>query len=99
MKSLVVALLALVMSSAHSQVMVYYPKLTYQQLMNLEYGRESCPYIDRVVNYLEYQQRLWAVYGVPPEALDNSDRLVNLRIRALVWGLRVDCLNPDRYKK
>jgi len=99
MKSLVVALLALVVSSANSQVMITYPKLTYQQLMTLNYGPESCPYIDRIVNYLELQQIYWNVLNVPPELLNNSDRLVNLRLRALIWGLRVDCSNPDRYKK
>jgi hypothetical protein len=99
MKSLVVALLTLTMSLAHSQVMVYYPKLTYQELMSLNYSYESCPYLDKIVNYLEYQQRHWGVYNVPPEALNNSDRLVNLRLRALIWGLRVDCSNPNRYKK
>jgi len=95
---LVVALLALVMAGANGQMLVY-PKLTYQQLMNLNYGPESCPYIDRIVNYLETQQIYWNVFNVPPEMLNNSDRLVNLRIRAIIWGLRVDCSNPDRYKK
>jgi len=48
---------------------------------------------------LETQQIYWNVFNVPPEMLNNSDRLVNLRIRAIIWGLRVDCSNPDRYKK
>jgi len=98
MKSLVVALLALVMASANSQVLVY-PKLSYQQLLTLHYGPDSCPYIDQIVNYLELQQMYWGVLNVPPEALDNKYRLINLRFRALIWELRVDCSNPDRYKK
>jgi hypothetical protein len=67
--------------------------------MEFSLPNSSCGQMDRIVNFLEYQQIRRGTLNIQPEFLNEEDRLYNLRARALIWGLRVGCANPDRYKK
>ena len=95
---LIVLVLLLMYNLAHSQVLVY-QRLSYEELMQLSFTPGSCYEIDRIVNFLEYQQEARGTLNVAPEFLNNDDRLYNLRVRALIWGVRVGCSDPNRYKK
>ena len=98
MKLLLGMIACLLSAAAHGQMLIY-KNLSYQELMEVNFDNSDCLQIDRIVNFLEYQQLLRGTLNVPPERLSTDDRLYNLRARALIWGIRVGCANPNRYKK
>jgi hypothetical protein len=74
-------------------------QLTYDELMRINLSNLDCVNIDKWINYFETLLQQKGMLHVDPETLSNEDRLYNARIRAMIWGLRVGCENPNRYKK
>lgn len=75
------------------------PGLPYTELVKIRLTNRDCPKIDQWVEYLELQLKKHKLYGRDPVTYIEEERLYNARVKSLIWGLRVGCSNPDRYKQ
>lgn len=75
------------------------PTASYEQLKNTQYTYADCNRIDYHINYVEGQLRARGLVNVTPEQLNEEDRMYNAMARVLVWNLRIDCNNRDRFVK
>jgi hypothetical protein len=75
------------------------PTITYEQLKNTRYTTKDCGQIDYHINRLEAQLKARGLLNTTPEELNEDDRMYNATARILVWNLRIDCNNPNRFSK
>lgn len=75
------------------------PTITYEQLKNTRYTYGDCQQIDYHINLLESQLRARGLLNAVPENLNEQDRMYNAMARILIWNLRIDCNNRDRFSK
>jgi len=69
------------------------------EAMNRNLSSRDCPRIQQYVNYVDRQLALKGLQNANPEDLNMEDRRYNAAARIMVWGLRIGCNNPTRYKK
>lgn len=75
------------------------PTASYEELKATRYTYKDCQQIDRHINYLESQLKAKGLANVDPEQLNEPDRMYNATARILIWNLRIDCNNRDRFAK
>jgi hypothetical protein len=73
--------------------------MSYEQLSRIQLTDQDCPRIENIISNTEQQLKSRGIYGRQPEELTEEERLYNSRARAIIWGLRVNCNNPNRYNK
>lgn len=72
----------------------------YEQLKLIRYNNyKDCANIDGHIKMLEDQLKIRGMYSVDPETLNEPDRMYNATARILIWNLRIDCNNRDRFSK
>lgn len=75
------------------------PAASYEQLKNTRYTYGDCKQIDYHINYLEGQLKARGLFNAVPEELNEQDRMYNASARILIWNLRIDCNNRNRFVK
>lgn len=75
------------------------PTITYEQMKNTRYTSKDCKQIDYHINTLEAQLKMRGLLNADPEELNEQDRMYNATARILIWNLRIDCNNPNRFRK
>lgn len=75
------------------------PTASYEQLKSTRYTYKDCQQIDYHINYLEGQLKARGLLNADPEQLNEEDRMYNATARILVWNLRIDCNNRNRFKQ
>lgn len=73
--------------------------ITYEQLKSTRYTSKDCQRIDYHINTLEAQLKSRGLLNADPEELNEQDRMYNAMARILIWNLRIDCNNPNRFRK
>jgi len=75
------------------------PTMSFEQLKNTRYTYKDCGQIDYHINRIEAQLKARGLTNVDPEELNEEDRMYNAMSRILIWNLRIDCGNPNRFRK
>lgn len=73
--------------------------LSYVDLQNIRVTSADCPRIDQKINFVEEQLKRRGLYGQDPTTFTEEERLYNVRAHGIIWGLRIGCSNPNRYKQ
>lgn len=73
--------------------------ITYEQMKNTRYTYKDCKQIDYHINTLEAQLKSRGLLNADPEELNEEDRMYNAMARIQIWNLRIDCNNPNRFRK
>lgn len=73
--------------------------VSYEQLKNTRYTYKDCNQIDTHIDNLESQLRSRGLLNADPEELNEQDRMYNAMARVLIWNLRIDCNNRNRFIK
>lgn len=73
--------------------------IPYEQLTSIRYSYRDCSNINGHINMLEDQLKIRGMTNVDPETLNEPDRMYNATARILIWNLRIDCNNRDRFSK
>lgn len=74
--------------------------ISYAQLTEFSnnMSNKNCPRIDETINFLESQLEAKGLLYATPEQLNDEDRKYNATARLTIWGLRIGCNNPNRYR-
>lgn len=95
---LVLFLMALLLTGCAGRQPTVAP-VPYDQLTVIRYKYGDCANIDGHIKMLEQQLRIRGLSNVDPETLSEPDRVYNATARILIWNLRIDCNNRDRFSK
>lgn len=95
---LLIALIAIGLVGCASRTPPVKP-IPYEQLRIIRYNYKDCANIEGHIKLLEDQLRIRGMYSVDPEVLSEPDRMYNATARILIWNLRIDCNNRDRFAR